>query len=134
MAATYKAYQRYEQLLDMYAGSELIDRALRRELAIAGEYLAGKKRRPAGDGDPTSQGRGVWTYWTTSAISRAPGTALAEQALKMRADYFYNRGEFFDAEQEYARLAREYPTGAYAAVALLRSAQSAMASFSGVKF
>ena len=68
------------------------------------------------------------------AIFRAPGGDIAEQALKMRADFFFNRKNYDDAEHEYARLIREFPNGAYVRTAALRSAESAMKMFNGTSF
>jgi len=129
----YKAYERYEELMDSYAGSELVERALRREMAIAGKFLAGTRRRVMGVRMLPATEEGL-NILDNIAVDRAAGTALAAEALKMRGDHFYQQGEFADAEREYARLAREFPSGAEAPLAMLRSAQSAMASFGGVAF
>lgn len=61
-------------------------------------------------------------------------TPLAELAQKAKADYYYARGEFDLAQDEYATFAREYPRSRYHAYALLQSARSALASFPGIKF
>jgi len=129
----YKAYERYEELMDSYAGSDLVERALRREMAIAAKFLAGTRRKVLGVRMLPAAEEGL-DILDNIAVHRAAGTSLAAEALEMRADYFYQQGEFADAEREYARLAREFPSGAEAPVAMLRSAQSAMASFAGVEF
>ncbi len=129
-----KAYEHYERLLDDYGGTELAQRALRNELVIAEVFLSGRWRKVW---------RGVFRFPAYDealdilerlATNRAPGTPIAEAALKIKADYYYGKGEFRDAEQEYARLAREFPRSRYVRLALLRSAQSAFASFPGVRF
>ncbi|MBN1344945.1 MAG: outer membrane protein assembly factor BamD [Phycisphaerae bacterium] len=129
-----KAYELYERLLDDYGATELAQRALRNELVVAEVYLSGRWRKvwkgmirlPAYDE--------AMDILERIATNRAPGTPLAEQAIKTKADYYYAKGEFADAEEEYARLAREFPRSRYVRLASLRSAQAAFASFPGVKF
>ena len=61
-------------------------------------------------------------------------TPYAEQAQLAKANYYYERGEFETAQEEYARFARDYPHSRFQAKALLWSAYSALASFPGIKF
>ena len=61
-------------------------------------------------------------------------TPLAEPAQMGKADYYFSRGEFELAEDEYATFAREYPNSRQHPRALLRSSQAALASFPGIKF
>lgn len=129
-----KAYETYERLLDDYGATELAQRALRNELVIAEVFLSGRWRKvwrgvirlPAYDE--------ALDMLERIATNRAPGTPFAEAALKTKADYYYRNGEFSDAEQEYARLVREFPRSRYVRLAQLRSAQAAFASFHGVLF
>ena len=128
-----EAHRLYEALLDEYPGGELFDPAIKREIVIAEVFLAGKKRK-------------LWKIFRVSAYDeaidildriineRAPRTELVEQALKIKADYHFRQGDFEQAEREYARLAQEFPTGRYHPMALLLSAQAALASFPGTRF
>lgn len=130
-----KAYEWLEELLDGWPGSELADRAIRKEIIIAELLLfKGRKQR-------------VWKgmFWLSGqeeAIAmldriiddRARDTPIAEQALRLKADYYYLRGDFEEAEQAYARLMRDFGRGRYAKFALLRAGESAMARFPGVEF
>jgi outer membrane protein assembly factor BamD (BamD/ComL family) len=127
----YQAYERYEQVVENTAG-ELFHAALRREMDVARAFLAGKKRivwkilrLPAYDEALTILDR-IW--------ERVPGTRLAEEALRIKADYHYNKGEMDLAQDDYALLAREYPAGRFVQLSMLRSAQAAEAAFPGVKF
>ncbi len=133
LARYYKAYERYEELLDSVLAGDLIERALRRELAIAELFLTGKRRKVLGVALLPATEEGL-DMLDSIAMRRITPPELAEQALKLRADYFYGQGQFAEAELEYARLAREFPRGAYTPMATLRSAQAAMASFGGIKF
>lgn len=127
----YRAYEHYEQVVENTAG-ELFRSALAKEKDIALEFLAGKKRI-------------VWRIFRFPAYDeaiqildriyqRVPGTRLGEQALLIKANYYYQRGDMDLAQEEYARLAREYPAGRFVQYAMLRSAESAEAAFPGIKF
>lgn len=130
-----KAYKWLEELLDGWPGTELADRALRKEIIIA-ELLLFKQRKQK-----------IWkgTLWLSAddealmmldriIDERAPLTPLAEQALRLKADYHFSAGNFQESEQAYARLMRDFPRGRYNKFALLRAGQSAMARFPGVEF
>lgn len=129
-----KAHQWLEEILDGWAGTELADRALRKELIIAEMVLfKGRKQK-------------VWKMFWLSADEesltildriideRARDTPIAEQALRLKADYHYINGNFEDAELAYARLMRDFPRGRYQKFAMLRAGESALARFPGVEF
>lgn len=130
-----KAYRWLEELLGGWPGTELADRAVRKELIIA-EMLLFKNRKQR------LWGGLLWLSATDEALEMldriidtwAPGTPVAEQALRRKADYHYDRGEFEEAEAAYARLTRDFPRGRYHKIAMLRSGQSAFARFPGVEF
>ncbi len=126
-----QAYKQYEKTLDLFPGLEGEERVLRNEFAIGVAFLAGVKQK-------------VWIFRAPAyeegldildkVVLRAPGAALAEDAIKAKADYYYRNGEFALAETEYARLAQEFPRGRYPRLALLMSAQSALARFPGLAY
>ena len=127
----YQAYEAYEVVAENTYG-ELFYKSLRREMDVARAFLSGEKRI-------------VWKLLRLSAYDegieildrvweRVPGTRLGEAALKLKADYYYAIGDMDFAQDEYARLAQEYPAGRYTQFAMLRSAESAAAAFPGVKF
>lgn len=127
----YKAYENYETVVDNSSG-ELFYKALRREMDVARAFLAGQKRIfwrvfriPAYDDGLTILSR-VW--------ERVPGTRIGEEALKLRADYFYADGQMDLAQDEYQHLAKEYPSGRWVRLASLRSAEAAANVFAGVRF
>ena len=129
-----KAYETYERLLDDYGATELATRALRNEMVVAQVYLSGRWRKVWGGMIRLPAYEEALDILERLATNRAPDTPIAEMAIKLKADYYYSKGDFSDAEQEYARLAREFPRSRYVRLALLRSAQSAFASFHGVRF
>ncbi len=127
----YQAYQQYEIVVEN-TGGELFRAALAREYDVAMAFLSGKKRI-------------VWKFLRLPAYEdaleildriweRVPGTRLGETALRTRADYYFNKGEMDLAQEEYANLAREYPGGRFAQLAMYRSAVAAEALFPGIKF
>ncbi|MBE7505440.1 MAG: outer membrane protein assembly factor BamD [Planctomycetia bacterium] len=130
-----KAYGWLEELLDGWPGTELSDRAIRKELIIA-EMLLFKERKQ-------KVWKGVlWLSGEEEALTmldriiddRARDTPVAEQALRLKADYHYVNGDFEEAEEAYARLMRDFARGRYSKFALLRAGESALARFPGVDF
>lgn len=127
----YAAFEQYEVVIANSAG-DLYRKALTREMDVARAFLAGEKRRawkvvklPAYD-DGIEILDKIW--------ERAPGTRLGEEALLLKAQYFYEVGDADLAQDEYALLAQEYPNGRYKQVAMLRSAESAERAFPGIRF
>lgn len=127
----WKALEQYNVVAENASG-ELFREANRRSVDVARAFLSGEKRivwrifrLPAYDEGIEILDR-VW--------ERMPGTPLGEFALKLRADYFFRRGEVDIAQDEYANLAQQYPSGRFYQLALLRTAEAADAAFPGVKF
>ncbi|RIK63287.1 MAG: hypothetical protein DCC65_16330 [Planctomycetota bacterium] len=130
-----RAYEWLEELLDGWPGTELADRAIRKELIIAELLLFKGRKQKVWKGT-------LWLSGEEEALSmldriiddRARDTPIAEQALRLKADYHYINGDFEDAEEAYARIMREFPRGRYAKFSLLRAGESALARFPGVEF
>lgn len=131
------AFKKYEEMLDRYAGTELFERAISRELKIAQLYLDGAKRKFLGMRIAGAKADGVEILIRIQ--ERAPGTAAAEEALIMLADDYYKIGQFGSdeegsAEEYYAQIIQQYPGSRYRRKAQLRLAQCAMGRFRGVRF
>lgn len=130
-----QAYNWLEEILQAWPGSDLADRAVRRELVIAEMLLFKDRKQRIWKG-------AIWLGAEDEALDMlskiadtwAVGTPVAEQALRLKADYHYQNGQFDEAELTYARLMRDFPRGRYRKIALLRSGQSALARFPGVEF
>lgn len=127
----WRAVERYQGVADEASG-EVFERANERCVEVARAFLSGEKRivwrifrLPAYDEGVELLDR-VW--------ERMPGTRLGELALKLKADFFYERGEFDLAQDEYANLVQQYPSGRYVQIAMLRSAAAAEAAFPGIRF
>ncbi|MEK6642607.1 MAG: outer membrane protein assembly factor BamD [Planctomycetota bacterium] len=130
-----KAYDWLQELLQGWPGTELADRALRKELIIAEMILFKGRKQKVWKGT-------IWLSATDEAIMMldriiddlARDTPVAEQALRLKADYHYQIGEFEEAEIAYSRLQRDFPRGRYHKIALLRSGESALGRFPGINF
>jgi outer membrane assembly lipoprotein YfiO len=130
-----RAYEHLEEIIQGWPGTELADRALRKELIIAEMILFKNRRQRVWGGT-------LWLDASEEALQmldriiddHARDTPVAEQALRLKADYHYQSGEFEEAEMAYSRLGKDFPRGRYQKIALLRSGESALARFPGVDF
>ncbi len=127
----WKAAEQFQTVAENSSG-ELFHQANRRCVDAARAFLSGQKRIfwrifrvPAYDDGIEILDR-VW--------ERAPGTRLGELALKLKADYYFDHGEMDLAQDEYANLVKQYPSGKYVQLAALRTAASAEAAFPGIRF
>ena len=123
----------FEKLLDEYPGSPFAEQALSARFRIAEQYLAGKRRKALG-GLLRVKDRDAGVEIMDDMSMNYRDTSLSELAQKAKADYYFSRGEFELAEDEYAAFAREFPRSRYHPQALFQSAQAALASFPGVQF
>lgn len=127
----YKAYESYVVVVQN-TGGDMFYKTIRREMDVARAFLSGQKRivfgflrLPAFD-DGLKILDGVWEL--------VPGTRLGEQALKLKADYYFANGDLDLAQDTYALLGREFPNGRWSRLAMLRAAAAAYAAFPGIKF
>ncbi|MBI4579076.1 MAG: outer membrane protein assembly factor BamD [Planctomycetes bacterium] len=127
------AHDDFQALLTTYSGSPYAEDALESDFRVAEQYLAGKRRRAWG-GLLRIKDREGGVKILDDIVANYPDTPLAELAQRAKADYYYARGEFELAEDEYATFAKNYPRSRFHPYALLQSAQSALNSFPGVKF
>lgn len=128
----FKAYKVLQSFLDQFSGMALTDEALRLEFEIAEYYLSGLKRKIWGlrlfSGTDTA-------YRILDDISTGfPDSELAVLAIKTKADHLFRRGDHVLAELEYSRLMRDYPQSRYHRMAMLKTGESALASFRGVDY
>jgi outer membrane protein assembly factor BamD (BamD/ComL family) len=127
-----RAHRRYLEVLNNWPGTEWADRALRGNFVIAEVFLAGHRRKFLRL--PLLHAYDEALEILDDIIVNHPNTALAEQALKTKADYYFRTGEFELAEDAYAQLARDYAAGQFVREAMLQSARAALASFPGIEF
>lgn len=127
------AHDDFQTLLSDYPGSIYAERALAGQYRVGEQYLAGKKRKALG-GLFKIRDRDAGIKIMDDMTTDYADTPLAETAQLTKANYYYERGEFDLAQDEYARFARDFPRSRYHAKALLWSAYSALASFAGIRF
>ena len=127
-----EAHDALTKFLGEFAGMSLTDEALRMQLVVAEAYLGGAKRKVWGMRLFSGEDKALEILDEVS--SGYPESGYAPLAIKIKADHLYRTGEYDLAEFDYARLLREHPRSRYHEFTLLRSAQSALASFGGVEF
>ncbi len=128
----YVAYATLTELLDAYGATEIADDAAVEMFNIGEVYLSGVRRKFWGMRLLRATDLGLDIL--DDVAVRFPDTSLAEQAIKTKGDYFFKEGDFGLAELEYNRLATSYAQSRYRRYAMRRSADSALASFGGVRF
>ena len=125
----YQSFVILEDLLDQHAGSELFEPALRQEMEIARLFLGGAKRK-------------VWGFIPSSARTEAvailesiedrwPGSELAATALMMKADYYFNKGDYLEAQYAYQVIIDNYKNRSVYEPALLRCAKATHGQYLG---
>lgn len=127
------AQDTYQKLLSDYPGSPYAERSLSGLFRVGEQYLAGKRRK-ALRGLFRIKDREGGVKIMDDMIANYADTPLAEQAQLTKANYFYERGEFGTAQEEYARFSRDFSTSRFAPKAQLYSAYAALAAFPGIKF
>lgn len=127
------AHEDYQRILNEFGGTPYAEEALQKDFRIAEQYIAGKRRKAWG-GLLRIKDREGGVKILDDIVVNYPDTPLAELAQRTKADYYYARGDFEIAEDEYAAFAQKYPRSRFHPYALLQSARSALASFPGVRF
>ena len=126
------AHETLQEFLSTNPASPLDNEVLHLEFTIAETFLGGMKRKLWGM--RVLSGEEIALGILDDISLNYPQSAYAELALKTKADYFYNRGEFLLAEMEYSRLAESFPRSRYLRYSLRKSADAALESFNGIEF
>lgn len=127
------AHDAYQALMNDFPGSVYAEQGIAADFRVAEQYLAGKRRKAWG-GLLRIRDYDAGVKILDDVATNHPNTDVAELAMKTKADYYYRTGEFSLAQDEYVKLARDFPNSRFHPLALLRSAESALASFPGIKF
>lgn len=127
-----KAHKVLQAFLAQYDGIAQTPEALRLEFIVAEAYLGGVKRKLWGLA--ILSGEDVALRILDEIFTGHPESRYAELAVKRKADHFFDTGQFRLAEDEYARLIRDYPRSQYLRLAWRRAAEAALASFGGVEY
>jgi outer membrane protein assembly factor BamD (BamD/ComL family) len=126
----YKAFERYEQLLEGYNNSEFFRPGLEAEFGIAERFLSGTKRMALGIFRVSGDDVGINII--EKLQERRPGSVLAEKGLMLLGDYYLRKKLYPEAADAYNLLIIEYPSSIYVRQARLRAARAYMNMFEGV--
>ncbi len=129
----FKALYDYEQVVRDYGGSEFFVRALERELEVAKMYLGGLRKKSLGifridSGIPLAE------EIIMRINERLPGSRLAERALMMLADYYYEERDLRMAAETYDVFVALFPRSDQRKKALQRRIYANIAQFKGPNY
>jgi len=127
-----RAFYHLDELLDTYPASRLYPAALELQYVIADDYLNGHKDTFLGFPILSMEDEAVEMLFRLQ--ERAPGSPVAEQALKRTADYYFNSSQFDLAADAYQAFLRTYPRSNDVPTVRLRQAFSSLARFRGPRY
>ncbi|NIA21129.1 MAG: outer membrane protein assembly factor BamD [Anaerolineaceae bacterium] len=125
----YKAFRAYEDFIDNYAGSRMVDKALVREMETAEALLGPARRKVLGLGLGSGNDEAVAIL--EKVYAHRPTGPLAADAIFRIGEFNTAKGKFEEAEEMYRRFLDEFPNHPRSRQAQLLAAQSAMASSLG---
>lgn len=129
----YKALVDYERITRDYAGSDLFVKALERELDIAKMYMGGLRKKSLGlfridSGIPIAE------EIIMRINERLPGSRLAERAMLMLADYYYDQRDLRMAAESYDVFLTLFPRSEHRQKAMQRTVYANIAQFKGPRY
>jgi outer membrane assembly lipoprotein YfiO len=127
-----RSFYYLDELMDEYPSSPLFYQALQKQYDIADAYLNGYKIRFLGIPLFGASGEAVEMLYRIQ--QRAPGSPLAEKALRRTADWYYSQSDFDLAADAYAAYARQYPRSPDLPRIRLREAFASLAQFRGIRY
>jgi outer membrane protein assembly factor BamD (BamD/ComL family) len=127
----WQAVKQYTTVAENSSG-ELFELSNQRCVDVARAFLSGQKRIVWGFLRLPAYAEGVEIL--DRVWERVPGSRLGELALRLKAEYYEKNGDLDLAQDEYANLAQQYPSGRYVQYAMLHAATCAEAAFPGIKF
>ena len=126
----YKAFERYEELLNEFPNSRFFQPGLEAEFGIAEKYLTGTKRRVLGIFKVSAADVAIDII--EKLQERRPGSALAEKGWMLLGDYYLREKKYAEAGESYDFLITKYPSSVYVRQGRLRAAQAYRSMFEGV--
>lgn len=128
----YEAHKIVASIAAEFGTDDITIQAVEMDFVIAEVFLSGTKRKWVGMRIAPAQDLGIKIL--DNIVANYPDTSLAQQALKTKADYYYQRGDFDLAEDEYYQLVFLFPRSQWLLEATLRRAQATLAQYGGTKF
>ena len=127
-----RSFYHLDELLDTYPASKLYTAALQLQYDLADDYLNGRKDTFLGLPILSMEDEAVEMLFRIQ--ERAPGSPVAQAALKRTADYYFNTSQFDLAGDAYQAYLRTYPRSDDVPTVRLRQAFSSLARFRGPKY
>lgn len=128
----YDALYDYEEIARNYAGSPEFVKAAEREMAIAIDYIEGKRRKFLGL--RISSARRDGEELLVRIAERLPGSQLAERAMLELGAHYRRTGEFELAREVYGIFLEAFPTSTYYRAALLARIEATFAQYNGPQY
>ena len=126
------AFYHLDELLDFHPESRFFTPALEKQFRIADEFLRGHKRKLLWFRVLSAEDEAIDMLFRIQ--ERAPGSPLAERALRRTADHYFATSQFDLAGDAYAAYARSYPRSPDVGRVRLQQAFSSLAQFRGARF
>jgi tetratricopeptide (TPR) repeat protein len=128
----YDALYDYEQISTNYAGSPEFVQAAERTMAIAIDYIEGKRRRFLGL--RISSARRDGEELLTRIAERLPGSQLAERATLELGAHYRRTGDYEQAGKVYGIFLEAYPTSTFFRAVLLARIETTFAQYNGPEY
>ena len=128
----YKAFEKYEELLQEFGDTEYFHKALEAQFGIAREYLNGRKRRVLGIFKIPADDVGVKIL--ERIPERQPSSLLAERSLILLGDHYLAKKKYDEAVYAYDQLIVSYSSSAFIREARLQAAKAYLGKFNGAGF
>ncbi len=128
----YDALYDYEEIARNYAGSPEFVKAAEREMAIAIDYIEGKRRKFLGL--RISGARRDGEELLVRIAERLPGSQLAERAMLELGAHYRRTGEFELAREVYGIFLEAFPTSTFYRPALLARIEATFAQYNGPQY
>jgi outer membrane protein assembly factor BamD (BamD/ComL family) len=140
-----KAHDAYEKLIADYPGTQFLDKAVAREYAIAGTWLAAidPKAKPEDQASMQARWDGKFPMVDTGGFALSalehvrhhdPTGPLADDAVLKIADYHYANQNWDDAALYYDQLVTDHPKSPFVQQAILSSIDSKMKGYIGPEY
>ncbi|MBN2211252.1 MAG: outer membrane protein assembly factor BamD [Sedimentisphaerales bacterium] len=125
----YHALESFNELTDNYPSSTYFTESLEKMVDICDKFLAGRKRY-------------LWGFIPTGAKTEAlemldkvaerwPGSELAATALMKKADYYFKKERFLEAQAQYQLLIDNYAASSIYEPALFGNAEATFCMYNG---
>lgn len=128
----YDALYDYQEIARNFAGTPEFVQAAERELAIAVEYLEGKRRKFLGLRIVGARGDGLELL--VRIAERLPRSQLAERAMLELGSYYRRTGDFSSAREVYGIFLESFPNSTYYRAVLLARIEATFAQYNGPQY